>query len=90
MEMQGRIDKIVDQLLNNNKMSKKVEKPAKSGEKEKKGAAFPVCANNKEARMVCLSDSCESYPFFCSNCEDSSCETPHQHDDDKLVSVSYK
>lgn len=40
--------------------------------------------------MVCLSEDCESYPFFCSNCEDSSCEISHQHDDDRLVSVSYK
>lgn len=40
--------------------------------------------------MVCLSDSCEEYPFFCSNCEDSSCEIAHQHDDDRLISVSYK
>lgn len=39
--------------------------------------------------MVCLCEQCEEYPFFCSNCEDSSCEIAHQHQD-KLISVSYK
>jgi hypothetical protein len=67
-------------------MSKKQEKSPKKGGKE---GSFPTCINKKEARMVCLSEECEEHPFFCSDCDDSSCEIAHQHSD-KLVSVSFK
>lgn len=50
-------------LIFNIWMSKKTEKPAKSPEKKspekEKKAGFPLCINNKEARMVCLSEACD-------------------------------
>ena len=70
-------------------MSKKPEKSPKKGAGEKKEGAFPLCLNKNEARMVCLSEECQDYPFFCSSCEDSSCEIAHRHED-KLISVSFK
>lgn len=70
-------------------MSKKVEKSPKKAQPEKKEGSFPMCINKNEARMVCLCEECQDYPFFCSSCEDSSCEIAHQHED-KLISVSYK
>ena len=54
-------------------MSKKVEKSPKKAAGGKGDSQFPTCLNKNEARMVCLSEQCEEYPFFCSTCEDSSC-----------------
>jgi hypothetical protein len=36
-----------------------------------------------------LHNECDKYPFFCSACEDESCEHEHQHKD-KITSIGFK
>ena len=54
-----------------------------------KPIVYPECVNKKQARMVCLSSKCQLHPFFCTACDQPSCQTMHTHED-KPTSISFK